>query len=60
MYSQFSEVRFSSVAFADLGSMTAWSFLLEKLTDGVIKGVLLGSKHSCYFSRVECANESGE
>ena len=51
MYSQFSEVRFSSVALAVLRSVTAWSFWTEKLTNGVIKCILLGSEHSYNYFR---------
>ena len=46
MYSQFSEVRFSSVAFAVHHSalyLQAWG--LAHLTDGVVERILLRAKH---------------
>ncbi len=45
MYSQFSEVRFSSVALAGCRSISDCSFSSGKLTNGVIKSILLCSKH---------------
>ena len=52
MYSQFSDVRFSSVAFAVQQLVTAWSPLGKKLTNGVVECILLRSEHSCYYLRV--------
>lgn len=48
MYSQFSDVRFSSVALAVLMISRCLELSGGKLTNGIVKCILLRSKHSCY------------
>lgn len=49
MYSQFSEVRFSSVALAIRTVNTRHSqALINLLTDDIVKDILLGPKHDQY------------
>ena len=45
MYSQFSEVRFSSVALARADQQLPGTFEEVQLTDSIVKGVLLSAEH---------------
>jgi hypothetical protein len=46
MYSQFSEVKFSSVALADVGQSEKQVGLRRRtLTDDIVEGILLSPKH---------------
>ena len=63
MYSQFSEVRFSSVALATRnGQVEAAAIPCEVLTDDIVKSVLLSAKHRGrkYRSNVQLSHKGSQ